>query len=180
MRRGTRIVLGAVLVIGLGIFWLFRGGDWTGKPTGAAPLMVLSGSEVQETQDGKVVWRLKAGRVTVGGDKDTATLEDVDGYFKDKDTEFSIKAKTGRVVRSERLVYLEGEVRGKMSDGTALSAENLTYDGKTNKLSSDRPFVLIRDGYELTADSFKADRVLETLQAKGHAKLRQSEPKEAK
>lgn len=172
MTKRTKMILGAVFAVCLGIFLLFQSGNWFGKPLVAVPIMELSGSEMQETQGGKVIWRLKAKRVTIGGDKDTATMEDVDGYFKDKDLELSVKAKTGRISRNEKLVYLEGEVRGKTSDGAELSAENLTYDGKTQKLSTDKHFILTKDGHELTADSFEADRVLETMQAKGHARLR--------
>ncbi len=172
MTKRTKIIIGAVLALCLGIFLLFRGGDLFGQSSVTVPIMELSNSDMQETQKGEVVWRLKAKRVTIAGDKDTATMEDVDGYFKDKDIELSIKAKTGRVVRSKKWVYLEGDVRGKTSDGAELSAENLTYDGKTQKLSTDKHFILTRDGRELTADSFEADRVLETMKAKGHAKLR--------
>ncbi len=172
MTKRTKMIIGAAALLCLGLFLLFGGGNWFGKPEVTVPVMELSNSEMQETQGGKVIWKLKAERVSIGADKNSATMENVEGYFKNEDTEFTLKAKTGRVLRKEQWVYLEGEVRGKTKDGAELSAENLTYDGKAQKLSTDKYFVLTKDGRELTADSFIADRVLERVEAKGHAKLR--------
>ena len=172
MTKRAKIIIGAAALLCLGLFLLFGGGNWFGKPEVTVPVMELSNSEMQETQGGKVIWKLKAERVSIGADKNSATMENVEGYFKNEDTEFTLKAKTGRVLRKEQWVYLEGEVRGKTKDGAELSAENLTYDGKAQKLSTDKYFVLTKDGRELTADSFIADRVLERVEAKGHAKLR--------
>ena len=172
MTKRAKMIIGAAALLCLGLFLLFGGGNWFGKPEVTVPVMELSNSEMQETQGGKVIWKLKAERVSIGADKNSATMENVEGYFKNEDTEFTLKAKTGRVLRKEQWVYLEGEVRGKTKDGAELSAENLTYDGKAQKLSTDKYFVLTKDGRELTADSFIADRVLERVEAKGHAKLR--------
>ncbi len=171
MTKRKKIIIGAVSVVILGLLLLF-GVDWFAKPQVTVPVMELSNSEMKETQGGKLNWRLKAERVSIGADKNSATMENVAGYFQDENMELSIRAKTGRILRNEKLVYLEGEVRGKTKDGAELSAENLTYDGKTQKLSTDKHFALTKDGRELTADSFEADRVLEEMKAKGNAKLR--------
>ncbi len=175
MIKKSHIVIGVVVVLILGIVFLFRSSFGFGGEKSDAPLMVLSNSEMQETQKGNVIWKLKAGSVSIGGDKNTATCEDVEGYFKDNNMEFTVKAKRGKISRNEKTVYLEGEVRGKTSDGVELSAENLTYDGKTQKLSTDKHFTITHEGKELSADSFEADRVLETMKAKGNAKLRKLE-----
>ena len=172
MIKKSHIFIGVVVCAVLGIGFLFRENFGFGKAGVDVPIMELSNSEMQESQKGEIIWKIKAGRVTLGADKNTATLEDVDGYFKDKNGELSIKAKTGHISRNEKSVYLEGDVRGKTADGVELSAENLTYDGKTQKLFTDKHFIIKQNGHELSADSFEADRVLETLKAKGHARLR--------
>ena len=177
MIKKSHVVVGVIVVLILGIIFLFKSNFGLGTGGVEVPVMELSNSEMQESQKGKVIWKLKAEHVTIGADKNTATMENVEGYFKDKDVELTIKSKYGRVSRNDQLVYLEGEVHGKTSDGAELSAENLTYRGKTQKLSTDKPFVITKDGKELSADSFEADRVLETMKAKGHAKLRTLEEK---
>ena len=117
MTKRTKMIIGAAALLCLGLFLLFGGGNWFGKPEVTVPVMELSNSEMQETQGGKVIWKLKAERVSIGADKNSATMENVEGYFKNEDTEFTLKAKTGRVLRKEQWVYLEGEVRGKTKDG---------------------------------------------------------------
>lgn len=77
--------------------------------------------------------------------------------------------------KDEQLVYLDGDIDGQTKDGLILSAKNLTYDGKKQILSTDRAFKVEKDGRVLTADSFTADRVLEKITAKGHAKLSDKE-----
>lgn len=87
----------------------------------------------------------------------------------------SIKAKKGIIKRAEQTVNLEGDIEGKTKDGLILYAKNLTYDGKKQVLSTDCSFTVEKDGRILTADSFTADRVLEKIVAKGHAKLADKE-----
>ena len=60
-------------------------------------------------------------------------------------------------------------------DGLVLYAKNLTYDGKTQILSTDQFFTAEKDNRVLTGDSFTGDRVLQQLTAKGHAKLADKE-----
>lgn len=60
-------------------------------------------------------------------------------------------------------------------DGKELYAENLTYDGNKEILSTDKAFIVKKDGKVLTADAFDADRVLQKITARGHAKLAEEE-----
>lgn len=68
----------------------------------------------------------------------------------------------------------EGNVEGYGRDGEELYAENLTYDGNKDILSTDKA-VVKKDGKVLTADEFDADRVLQKITARGHAKLAEEE-----
>ena len=85
--------------------------------------------------------------------------------------------KDGKVIWNlkAQTVNLEGDIEGKTKDGLILYAKNLTYDGKKQVLSTDCSFTAEKDGRILTADSFTADRVLEKIIAKGHAKLADKE-----
>ena len=108
-------------------------------------------------------------------DRNTAYLTDIEGFFAEDGNELSIKAKKGIIKRAEQTVNLEGDIEGKTKDGLILYAKNLTYDGKKLVLSTDCSFTAEKDGRILTADSFTADRVLEKIVAKGHAKLADKE-----
>ena len=96
------------------------------------------------------------------------------GFMKDGD-ELHLKADKGRIDRGAKTDYIEGNVEGYGRDGEELYAENLTYDGNKDILSTDKAFVVKKDGKVLTADEFDADRVLQKITARGHAKLAEEE-----
>ena len=98
-----------------------------------------------------------------------------DGSFMKDDNEIDLTADTGKIDRKAQTVYVEGNVKGKSKDGLVLYAKNLTYDGKTQILSTDQFFTAEKDNRVLTGDSFTGDRALQQLTAKGHAKLADKE-----
>lgn len=175
MSNKAGIVL-ALLLLLIGSIYLFLTSGIEEAPEGsAAPVMEFSDTELHETKDGKLVWQMQVAHIEMDADKNTANLSGVTGYFKNEDIELQLKADKGKARRNEKMLYLEGNIEGTTTDGAVLYAENLTYDGKTGKLSTDKSFVLDKDGKELTADSFTADRVLQQVEAKGHARLKEKE-----
>lgn len=175
MNKKAGIVL-ALLLLFIGSIYLFLTSGIEETPEGsAAPVMEFSDTELHETKDGQLVWQMQVSHIAMDADKNTAKLTGITGYFKNGDVELHLKADKGRARRVEKTLYLEGHVEGTTTDGAVLYAENLTYDGKTEKLSTDRSFILDKDGKELTADSFTADRILQQVEAKGHAKLIEKE-----
>lgn len=172
-KKRRYLIIGVLIALVAGIYFLFAGDSGIGQ-NGASSgnsHVEFNNMEMKETANGEVTWYLKAKKVTIDADKDTAHLEGVEGYFKKGDNEFHLNANTGLVKRAEKTVHLEGSVKGHTKDGAVLSAENLDYDGKTQVLSTSKPFTVERDGKTLTADKFTADRVLEEIKAQGHAKL---------
>lgn len=166
-----------VLLLVFGIYFLFKDDAprQEGESGKSSTAMEFSNIEMKEDQAGKSVWKIKAKHVTMSQDKNTAQLEGLEGTFLKDGDELHLTADTGTLNRKEKTVYIEGHVEGKSSDGMVLHAKNLTYDGKTEKLSTDQAFVAEKDGKILTADSFVGDRVLQQLTAKGHAKLAEKE-----
>lgn len=166
-----------ILLLVAGIYFLFKDdaprGD--GENGTSSTAMEFSNIEMKEDQGGRSVWRIKAKHVSMSRDKNTAELEGLEGTFIKDGDELHLTADIGKLNRKEKTVYIEGHVEGKSSDGMILHAKNLTYDGKTEELSTDQAFVAEKDGKVLTADSFVGDRVLQQLTAKGHAKLADKE-----
>ena len=157
MKKHKKSIIGVVLMvlITLGVYILFKGDGnsvFTGDDTTQA--VEFNDINLNEEKDGKVIWNLKARHVKMESDRNTAYLTDIEGFFAEN---------------------LEGDIEGKTKDGLILYAKNLTYDGKKQVLSTDCSFTAEKDGRILTADSFTADRVLEKIVAKGHAKLADKE-----
>lgn len=181
MNKNVKLgLIGAViLLLVIGVYFLFKDDSrqMDGDTGNASTAMEFSNIEMKEDQDGNAVWRLKAKHVSMSKDKNTAKLEGIEGTFLKDGDELRLTAEKGKLDRKAKTVYVEGHVEGKSSDGMILQAKNLTYDGKTEKLSTDQSFVAEKDGKVLTADSFVGDRVLQQLTAKGHAKLADKEEK---
>lgn len=176
MNTNKGILWAAVAAVVLVGGWLFLSGPDEAEPGAKpAPLMEFSGSELHEMDNNEVVWKLNVGHAVLEGDRNTMNFTDVDGYFRDKDRELTLTADRGTAKRNEKLLYIEGNVVGRTSDGAVLYAENLTYDGMTGRLSTDAFFTVERDGRVLTADSFVADRILQTVEARGNARLADKE-----
>lgn len=171
------LIIGAVILVAAGLFYLFKDnhGNMTGQASSQGPAMEFNNIEMNEDKDGKAVWRLKAGYVAMSRDKNHADMKDIDGYFKKDDQELYLKADSGWFDRKAKKIYIEGHVEGHTADGLILHAENLSYDGNTEILSTDKFFTAEKDNRVLTADCFTGDRVLEKLVAKGHAKLADKE-----
>ena len=172
MKKHKKSIIGVVLMvlITLGVYILFKGDGnsvFTGDDTTQA--VEFNDINLNEEKDGKVIWNLKARHVKMESDRNTAYLTDIEGFFAEDGNELSIKAKKGIIKRAEQTVNLEGDIEGKTKDGLIL------YDGKKQVLSTDCSFTAEKDGQILTADSFTADRVLEKIVAKGHAKLADKE-----
>lgn len=178
MKKNRNLILIAVLVLLIagGIYFLFKD-DNKGMHAASSqgPSIEFHNSDMKETKDGKLVWRFKAGHVTVSRDQNHVTMENVEGYFAKDGDELHLKADRGRVDRSTKIIYIEGNVEGYGKEGEELYAENLTYDGNKDILSTDKAFVAKMDGKVLTADRFEADRVIQKITARGHAKLADEE-----
>lgn len=175
----TLAVIAAVILLACGIYLLFADspsekGNASSKQSDNA-VAEFSNSTMKEDKDGKPVWRLTAEHVSISQDKNTARLTGITGYFQNDEIKLSLKAKEGVLDRAKKTVRLEGTIEASTADGAVLHAENLTYDGNKDILSTDKAFTAERDGKILTADSFTADRVLQEIRAKGHARLRDKE-----
>lgn len=179
MKKHKKSIIGVVLMVLItlvGVYILFKGDGnsvFTGDDTTQA--VEFNDINLNEEKDGKVIWNLKARHVKMKSDRNTAYLTDIEGFFAEDGNELFIKAKKGIIKRAEQTVNLEGDIEGKTKDGLILYAKNLTYDGKKQVLSTGCSFTAEKDGRILTADSFTADRVLEKIVAKGHAKLADKE-----
>lgn len=178
MKKNRNLILAAVLIllVAVGIYFLFKDDNkGMNAASSTGPSIEFHNSDVKETKDGKIVWRFKAGHATVSKNQNDVNMEQVEGYFMKDGDELHLKADKGKIDRAAKTIYIEGSVEGYGKDGEELYAENLTYDGNKEILSTDKAFIVKKDGKVLTADAFDADRVLQKITARGHAKLAEEE-----
>ena len=178
MKKNRNLILAALLIlaIGIGLYFLFKDDSRNmNAASSSSSSMEFNNIDMKETKDGKITWRFKAKHVTISKDQNHVDMEGVEGDFMKDGDDLHLTAGKGRIDRKTKSVYIEGNVQGNSKDGEELYAENLTYDGNKEILSTDKAFVVKKDGKVLTADTFDADRVLKKITAKGHAKLTDKE-----
>lgn len=174
--RKTIIILVVVLLIALGIYFLFKDDhENMNRAASSSAAMSFKNIDMTESKDGQLIYRFKAKEVNMSKDQNVILLTGVEGsYFKDGD-ELHLVGDRGKIDRKKKTVYIEGNVHGKNKAGEELYAENLTYDGNKEILSTDKFFTATKDNKVLTGDSFTADRIIQVITAKGHAKLADKE-----
>lgn len=173
MKSKRKIFIAAIIaVICIGVYLLFRGNGIGSNHSKESEFAIeFKDSELKEERNGELVWKLRAGNVNIDKDKNILNIKDAECVFNDKGISLDIRADTATFNKKDNILYLEGSIEGHSSDGTKVSAKKLIYDGKTEILSSDQQFFVEKDGKQLTADSFTADRVLNIVKAKGNARL---------
>lgn len=174
--RKTIIIVVVILLIALGIYFLFKDDTKNMNQAGSSSAaMSFKNIDMTESKDGQLIYRFKAKDVNMSRDQNEILLTGVEGsYFKDGD-ELHLVGDRGKIDRKKKTVYIEGNVHGTNKAGEELYAENLTYDGNKEILSTDKFFTATKDHKVLTGDSFTADRIIQVITAKGHAKLADKE-----
>ncbi|MDY6084569.1 MAG: LPS export ABC transporter periplasmic protein LptC [Dialister sp.] len=177
MRKHKSLILTVlvILLVALAYYLLFSGTGTDQKQTLPPSAMEFDNLDLKEETDGQLVWKLKAAHVKMDNDKNTIRMDGVEIYFSKDGNELHVTGDSGMLKQKEKTVDITGHVEGKTADGMIYRGDNIHYDGKTQILSSDRHFSAERNGRVLTAESFKADRMLERIEAKGNARLADKE-----
>jgi len=181
MQKGNKIaiIFLVFVAIAVGLYLLFETpADVMTPLSEAEAAMEFDNSDMSEEKDGKTLWRIKADHVRIESNKNIIHLTGVKAFWADGDNEFRITAKKGIYNKKKQTVYVEGNVVGKTRDGLVLHSKNLTYNLKTQILSTDKFFTAEKDNRVLTGNSFTADRVMRIITAKGNAKLADKEVKQ--
>lgn len=179
MNKNKPLILAGIVILlaALAYYFLFAGSGANQQqtPSPSSTAMEFDDLDLKEEADGQLIWKLKADHVKMDNDKNTIRMEGVDIYFSKDGNELHVTGDSGVLKQKEKTVDITGHVEGKTADGMVYHGDNLHYDGNTQFLSSDTKFTAEKDGRVLTADTFKADRILERIEAKGNARLADKE-----
>ncbi len=135
-KKTIQLVLGAICLMGLIIFWLTSTSsvpdNQNVEPPKVAPRAILN-STLEENKDGKKSWELTVGELVYDDNKANATLKSVDGKFYAEDgTVMHITADEGTVNLASKNITLTVKPKGTTSDGGEVTAKKITWinDGR--------------------------------------------------
>lgn len=157
MSRRVWAIIIVLALIGVGIFMLSRSAaDDNEGPTTSLPLDEATIQFVRPTAigmlDGERQWELEAERMHEHEGRVYLTAIDPGLLYRDGEPYLSFTAQTGVWHRTSDRLELEGDVRVYRDDEELLRSEVLTWDGRTEILTSPGPVQIHHEGNTIRAD----------------------------
>lgn len=134
-------------------------------------LVTFSGADFREEKDGELVWLLKAEKILVDSGTKDVYFTNAEAVLYKEGNSLVVHAKKAELKASTGVITLEGEVKATSPNGTTFVGEDLTFNTKENKLTSNKTFTYSDGHMTLTADTLTADTVMQQIEAKGHVKI---------
>lgn len=144
-----------------------------GKPVNPDKLVEFNGSQVEEKDNGKLVWKLTAEKIKVDPDTNImyfthpqAVVADVDGK------ELTINADSGTLDRNKKIIEVKPPITASTKEGDTLATDgSVYYNMDTRIINGGKVYIKKSDGTELSGDSFTTNAALDDVTLQGHAKI---------
>jgi LPS export ABC transporter protein LptC len=129
------------------------------KETGRSPVQSFENMELRETSDGKLEWILRAKRATRDAVSEPTRLDSlrVDFYQGTDRVRSVLTSDSGRVDTQKGVLIAMGRVVVVTREGSRLETEELSWNRKTARVSSEQFVRLIRGRDVLTGTGFRSD-----------------------
>lgn len=162
--RSQILIAGFVgLVVSLGSisFLLFEGkrdNKAEGKSTWSEADFHLKKVTFWEFQREKPVWKMNADDAQVFREKDIALLENVRTTLYQEDGRIiTLTGKKAKIQLSSKNISMQGDILAKSGDGTQIFAENLDWDNKNRRVTSQDSIRVVRDNIQIKGIGFELD-----------------------
>jgi LPS export ABC transporter protein LptC len=91
--------------------------------------------------------------------------------------ESRLTARYGEIDQRTEDVLARGDVLVVASDGTRISGEELRYDSAADRITSDRPVEIVREGSRIRGDGVEADPALTSIRITGSSAVLERTPR---
>lgn len=150
------------------------GDDDTGGRRGSGTFadQEVDGFTLTQTHEGRRVWSISAEHALVYEDADRVEMIDlrVDFFDEEGEVRSTVTADEGILARRTNDMEVLGNVVVYAADGTILTTEKLTWDERTGKVDTDRPFRVTKDTDVMTGVGMEADPDLKNIRVKSEFK----------
>jgi LPS export ABC transporter protein LptC len=145
----------------------------TPKPPDDSPrLMTYEDNVISERKDGKVIWELKAKKISINIDTQDSTMEGIEGrFFAEDGRVVEITARGGVYNQTTQNVVLDGEIKAKVSDGAELTADKLAWDSAKGLLSVEGNVKAKKDDMRASGDRAETTDGFRRFKIIGHAHI---------
>lgn len=151
---------------------------WAVRTTPSEPLpiekvepptvMEYEGTTLSEEKDGKIIWELTCDKMRIDSITQDMELTNVKGKFYDEETTWNLTAARGIYDRTDKVIYVEGDVFITDNDGSELRSEELSWLTEEETLTALGNVRINKDdGSELRAEELIWFSKEETITATG-------------
>ena len=139
-------------------------------------VMEYEGTTLTEEKDGKIIWEITCDKMRIDSITQDMELTNVKGKFYDEETTWELTSKRGIYDRTDKVIYVEGDVFITDNDGSELRSEELSWltDEETLTAMGD-VHIKKDDGSELFSDELIWFSKEEIITATGNVRVKDDE-----
>jgi LPS export ABC transporter protein LptC len=132
----------------------------------------VDGFTLTQTHEGRRAWSISAQHALIYEDADRVEMIDLRVDFFDEvgEVRSTLTADEGILKRRTNDMEVLGNVVVYAADGTILTTEKLTWDERTSRVDTDRPFRVTKDADVMTGVGMEADPDLKNIRVKSEFK----------
>lgn len=182
MKKTTYLVIVcAVLFLAGGLYYFFREeppappDPATQTTSDASTQMSLSGTSINEEENGKKIWELGAETMEVNPQTKIVTLKNLKGILYTHDGgKIELTAVNALVDPTTRNLTVDGQPqpRAVTDDGAVFTAAQMHYDGQGGQFYGTGGVTVTRDDTVITGDQLTGDTGLTKIKVQGNAHIR--------
>ena len=167
----------ALLIAG-GLYYFMQEEDTVPAPSDTAEdeslpaNMTFSGSSLIEQRDGKKIWEITAGTITIEPNTKNILLSDMKAiFYQDDGQTVEMLAPFATIDRKTRDIVMTGGIFSHTSDGAEFRAQQVRYGADDHQFFGSGGIELVRDDTRLTGDELEGDTELIKVKVKGNARI---------
>lgn len=174
--KRNRVTLAVVIVIAIfaAMLYMFMHPETTpDQEPSQDKLVEFQGSEVEEKQNGKLVWRLTADKIQIDPDTQIMYFTNPKALIVDEDgTQFIINSPKGTVDRQKRTIEIKPPVKAHTDKEDTLQTDgSVYYNMDTRMIKGGKVEIHRHDHTHLKADAFETNSSLDKVTLTGHAQV---------
>lgn len=179
LKKNKITIIVTLVVVGFAaMLYSFMNPEKTSEPDVATDKLVeFNGTELEESKDGNLVWRLTADKIMIDPQTQNmyfinpkAVLYDVNG------TEMTITAEKGTVDKKTQTIELKAPVQAATNVNDTLQTKgSVYYNMNTHLIKGGNVIINRHDNTSLRADAFETTTSLDKVTLTGHAQVTRGE-----
>ena len=179
LKKNKLSLIAVIAVVGFAVMLYVFMNPNTSEDTMVSPdkLVEFEGSELEEKQEGKLVWRLTADKIQIDPDTQIMYFTNPKALVVAEDgTQMTITSDKGIVDREKRTIEIKQPVKAETDKGDTLQTDGSVYYNMDTRMIKGGKVVMERhDNTTLKADAFETDSSLTKVLLTGHALVTRGE-----